>query len=337
MANYVRLYKQTAFKQSRESIMKKLFTFFLASLVFSNFSQAQTPAQNLMPDGSHDMYLGLGVMSRPVYEGAAHTKAHFIPVMQMQWSNGVFLAGMSAGWHLSNQPKHEFGPIISLEPNRTSSGISDSIQTPNSFPSDLGGDLSDTAALKMFGNKLAGLEKIPTRLLYGGFYNYQITSNLRQTNTLFLGAGNNQRGIRLKSDLRYQFKNLPAHHQFSLGMGVAIVNRAYAQSYFGVNKSQTTLDTVTFTSTIWDVQTNEMISVDTISRAYVLDGTNKGFYPRAGIKDIHADIFWNWSLSSSWLVTSKVSLSQIVGSSRMSPLVERKTNMTVSSAIAYRF
>lgn len=316
--------------------MKKLFTFFLASLVFSNISQAQTPAQNLMPDGSHDMYLGLGVMSRPVYEGAAHTKAHFVPVVQMQWSNGVFIAGMSAGWHLSNQAHHEFGPIISIEPNRTSSGLSSSIQSPNSFPVSSDADFA-YYKLASSNNILAGIEKLPTRLLYGGFYNYQITSNLRQTNTLYLGAGKKHSGMRLNSDLRYQFKNLPAHHQFSLGIGVAIVNRAYAQSYFGVNKIESTLGTLSFTSTIWDAQKNGIVNVDTISQAYGLDDSNKGFSPRAGIKDIHADIFWNWSLSSSWLVTSKVSLSQIVGSSRMSPLVERKTNMTVSSAIAYRF
>jgi outer membrane protein len=31
--------------------------------------QAQTPAANPMPDGSRDMYVGLGVQSAPRYEG----------------------------------------------------------------------------------------------------------------------------------------------------------------------------------------------------------------------------------------------------------------------------
>lgn len=324
--------------------MKKNYTFLIVALTLSSGANAQSPAQNLMPDGSHDMYLGLGVMSRPIYEGAEQSKRVVIPVMQMQWSNGIFLAGMSAGWHLSSQYKHEFGPLLSVEPSRTSSGVSNSILFPVSFPgsSGLGGNgsltgdrASEDVIPNKSGNKLADLEKIRTRFLYGGFYNYQITSHLRQTNTLLFGAGNNQRGIRLSSDLRYQFKDVLPHHHFTIGLGLTAVNRPYADTYFGVNKS-TLHSQVVFLDVLSSDQART--TTQSPSSQLPLSGVaHQSFNPRAGIKDVHADFFWNWSLSSSWLVTSKISVSQLVGSSSKSPIVERKTNVTVSSAIAYRF
>lgn len=336
--------------------MKKIYTFLIIALALTGGANAQSPAQNQMPDGSHDMYLGLGVMSRPLYEGAEKSKRVVTPVMQMQWSNGIFLAGMSAGWHLSNQYQHEFGPLISVEPSRTSSGVSNSIQFPTRFPessltgnngSSLGNDfeLGDANLSRNQLNKLENAEAIRTRLLFGGFYNYQITSNWRQSNTLLFGAGNNKQGIRLISDLRYQFKNGPAHHQFTVGMGVTTVNRAYANSYFGVKDNRVTVKDVITPIEINYVMTNPNGTVSSITEskpinlvlAFPNSSTNKDFIPRAGIKDVHADIFWNWSLSSSWLLTSKLSVSKLVGNSSRSPLVERKTNVTVSSAIAYRF
>ena len=325
--------------------MKKIYTFLIVALTLSSSANAQSPAQNLMPDGSHDMYLGLGLMSRPLYEGAEKSKRVVIPVMQMQWSNGVFLAGMSAGWHLSNQYKHEFGPLITVEPNRNPSGVSNSIQFPNSFPGSalvggngsVAGDLADqeNVGSNKSSNKLQDTDNIRTRLLYGTFYNYQIDNNVHQTNTLLFGAGNNRQGIRLSSDLRFQFKNVLPHHQFTVGLGLTAVNRSYAQTYFGVNKSALASQVIFIDYISADLArsaTEELSNFRKLS-----DVANQDFKPRAGIKDVHADIFWNWSLSSSWLVTSKLSVSQLVGSSSKSPLVERKTNVTVSSAIAYRF
>jgi outer membrane scaffolding protein for murein synthesis (MipA/OmpV family) len=194
-------------------------------------------------------------------------------------------------------------------------------------------------------NKLENAEAIRTRLLFGGFYNYQITSNLRQSNTLLFGSGNNKQGIRLISDLRYHFKNGPSHHQFTVGMGVTAVNRAYANSYFGIKDDRVKVQNLITPINITYVSTNPDGTVSSTTESTPINlglaipnsSTNKDFIPRAGIKDVHADIFWNWSLSSSWLVTSKLSVSHLVGSSSKSPLVERKTNVTVSSAIAYRF
>lgn len=284
--------------------MKKLFTLFFVSLTYSATSVAQTPAQNLMPDGSYDMYLGMGMVLRPSYEGATKYKKAALPVMQVQWSNGAFLSGMSAGWHLSEQPQQDFGPLIALEPSRSPSGLSNSIDPPRSLQSNAMGP--EYAASKT-NNKLIGLDNIQARLLYGGFYHFSLSQNLRQTNVILFGIGNDKNGVRLSSDLRYSVPELPTHHRLTLGVGFNAVNQAYAQSYFGVS----------------EVEANRSL--------------NRSFRPKAGIKDIHLEANWNWSLSSSWLLTSRMQLGHLVGSTSDSPLVERRTSVTVSSALAYRF
>jgi outer membrane protein len=49
--------------------MVKLFVLALAGAC--GVAHAQTPAANPMPDGSRDMYVGLGAQYAPRYEGAA--------------------------------------------------------------------------------------------------------------------------------------------------------------------------------------------------------------------------------------------------------------------------
>ena len=52
----------------------------LALVAVSSGASAQTPAMNPMPDGSRDMYVGLGLVSAPRYEGARDSERHALPV-----------------------------------------------------------------------------------------------------------------------------------------------------------------------------------------------------------------------------------------------------------------
>ena len=339
-----------------------------------------------MPDGSHDMYLGLGVLSRPVYEGAQKSRRAAMPVLQMEWSNGAFLAGMSAGWHLSERPNIEYGPLISLEPGRSSSGVLSSIDTPNTsmatflnfesanrsglntlstgdvasvtntsadtftitiaatvtaasassatttiqtvpaFSTNSGtgvaADAGDTntspnntikAVLKVQrmglnkNNRLLGMTNVPARGLFGGFYNLQLAKNISLSNSFLYGAGEDRNGARLTTDLRYSTKDISPHHTVSLGVGINTMSQAYAMTYFGVSAKD------------------------------ALFSGNRPYTPSAGIKDVHANVNWNWNLNASWLLCSKINFSHLVGSAGASPLVERRSNFAVSSAIAYRF
>lgn len=375
--------------------MKTIYSILVLGLAMfapNAYCQTQTPTRNLMPDGSHDMYLGIGVLSRPVYEGAQKSRRAAAPVLQIQWSNGAFLAGMSAGWHLSQRPSIEYGPLISFEPGRSSSGIANSIDTPNtamdtfiSFNeanrvggttlnagdiatvttvandtftftvkdsaglgtasavivtvNTVSGTVSDAIStsnntntsndntssnvtdtsltiksnvkIQRIGanknNRLLGMHNIPARGLFGGFYNVQLSQNLSLANSILYGAGERRDGARLTSDLRYSMKNFAPHHTIGIGVGVNVVNQAYAMTYFGVSAKD------------------------------ALFSGNRPYTPAAGIKDIHVNVHWNWNLSASWLLTSKLNVSNLVGSAGDSPLVERRSNFAVSTAIAYRF
>ncbi|MBY0572148.1 MAG: MipA/OmpV family protein [Undibacterium sp.] len=331
--------------------MKKLqllISLSLAMAAFSTTCQAQTPARNLMPDGSQDTFIGLGVLSRPIYEGAEKTKRFALPVLQIQWSNGIFVSGSSLGWHLSERFDKEFGPLVIVEPGRSTSGTNNNIGDlsylanneirinisgmPTSSSLDdlkligIGGttaasggnsnNASDNTAdakttLKVLTGKnskqLIGLENLPRRILVGGFYNLQLNERLRLNTNLVGGAGQRRTGIRLSTDLQYSVREIAPHHHINLGLGTSFVNKAYTETYFGVSNNA------------------------------VLRSPNQPYNATAGIKDIHANLYWNWNFSSSWLLASKVNLTRLVGSSVDSPLVDRRNSLSVSSVIAYRF
>src|SRR5206468_8453186 len=100
--------------------MNKLL--FLLLAVGCASSRAETPAANPMPDGSRDMYAGLGVQSAPRYDGTGSRKVSALPVLQVEWSSGILVSGMSAGMHLSSNPTLEYGPLLPVLPRRDESG-----------------------------------------------------------------------------------------------------------------------------------------------------------------------------------------------------------------------
>ena len=277
--------------------------FLILAAALCDSAMAQTPAANLMPDGSRDMYLGVGAVSHPRYEGSNDNRESALPVLQMQWSNGIFVAGTSAGMHLSELPGQEFGPLLTIEAGRTVAGTGNGVSCPRCDASPgITGNIS-----KVNTNKLEGMNDINPRVLIGGFYNVQLANQLRLTNHLLYGAGNQHQGLRWNADLRYSLGDFASHHNVTISVGTSIANQAYNQAYFGV------------------------------TRAESLRSLNRSYTPSAGVKDIHAELHWNWALSASWLLTSALNVSRLNGSAAASPLVEKATGVTVSSALAYRF
>ncbi len=279
--------------------------------VFST-AYAQVPAPNLMPDGSHDMYIGLGGISHPIYEGAHDTRLSVLPVLQMQWSTGMFLAGRRAGMYLSEGNGYEFGPVLSLEGGRTANKIgalgAAGSNSTSAFANSVGQLIPlPPAAPGVRVNRLLGMATIPTCLTVGGFYNFQLANSLRLTNTALFGAGNDYHGLRWTTDMQYSFNSFSPRHTVSLSAGATFANQSYLQTYFGVSQIES-------------------------QRSY-----NRAYSPSAGIKDVHTDVHWNWSWSSAWLLTSSLNLSRLSGSPANSPLVERRTNLSASTALAYRF
>jgi outer membrane scaffolding protein for murein synthesis (MipA/OmpV family) len=251
------------------------------------------------------MYVGLGVQSAPRYEGAGSRKVSALPVLQVQWSTGLFISGMSAGMHLSDSPTFEIGPLVAVHPGRDEAGsgrVADGIgggeQMGFSGPVDRSHKL---------GGGLNGMDDIGARLQAGGFANYYLTPQWRLTSSLLYGAGNERDGARLELGVQRLAAVPGARHRVSLSAGVAVVNRNYNQTYFGVS---------------------------------VAEASNSRFpyYEAAGgLQDAHLGARWNWTLSPAWMLTSSLQARRLLGSAAKSPLAERPASLTVSTAIAYRF
>jgi len=270
-------------------------------LAVAGSASAQTPTTNPMPDGSRDMYAGLGAVSRPRYEGADSRVVRALPVLQVQWSNGVFISGMSAGMHLSDRPTVEYGPLLSVHPDRDEAGAGNEVgATAWAFPAVMPAQRAGSA-------RLTGMHDIRTRVEAGAFLNYYLAPEWRLTGSLLAGSGNDRNGARMELGVQRLAFQLAPHHALSLTAGVTLVNSAYNRAYFGVSDSE------------------------------AASSGNPAYRPDGGVKDVRVGARWNWALSPSWLLTTQVQAIRLTDDARHSPLVERSTNVTVSTAFAYRF
>lgn len=281
--------------------MQKFLAFALAAACSA--ACAQTPAVNRMPDGSRDLYIGLGAASAPRYEGARARRVEALPVLQLELSNGIFISGMSAGMHLSGSPSREFGPLLALQPRRSQDGsgagvggVDATFGPPGVLPQ--GG---------VAGSRLAGMDTIGARLQAGGFFNLYLSPSLRLTNNLLYGSGNDKKGATWRIGLQRIAAEPAMHHAVSLTAGLTLANRAYDQAFFGV------------------------------SAAEAGRSGNRAYQAGGGVKDVYVAARWNFALAPEWMITSALQGQRLVGSAKDSPLVERAAGFTVSTALAYRF
>jgi len=270
---------------------------------------AQTPAANPMPDGSRDMYVGLGVASTPDYPGARERRMAALPLIQMAWSSGVFISGLSAGMHLSQQPSLEFGPLLALHPGRDQDGTRrraggvDETAVSSLAPNNADA-VFDSAAARA---ALKGMDQVGARLQAGGFVNVYLTPTVRVTNSVLYGAGNGRDGLVWNLGVQRVAAQVSAAHRVSVGAGLSLANRSYNATYFGVRLHE---------------------SVASGFAPYA---------PGAGVKDAYLGAGWNWALSPGWMLSSSARITRLMGDASDSPLVQRPTSITVTSGIAYRF
>jgi outer membrane protein len=276
----------------------------LGSMFACASSRAETPAVNPMPDGSRDMYLGLGVQSAPRYDGTGVRRVRALPVLQVEWSNGLFVSGMNAGWHLSNSPTLEYGPLLGLVPKRDGSGNGNGIGGIGNFAR---APVSGISALKITPQGLDGIDEVGARLQGGAFLNVYLDPQWRLTSSLLYGSGRERDGLRLELDVQRLAAAIGEAHRFSLAAGVTAANRKDNQSYFGVSSEESLRSRFT------------------------------EYMPGGGLQDGHLDARWNWNWSPSWMMTTDLRAKRLLGSAAHSPLVERSSNLTVSTAIGYRF
>jgi outer membrane scaffolding protein for murein synthesis (MipA/OmpV family) len=280
--------------------MKTFLALFLTSACGAVY--AQSPAANPMPDGSRDMYVGVGAASSPEYAGARERSTSAQPLIQMEWSSGIFVSGLSAGMHLSQRPALEFGPLLSIHRGRDRDGNGGGA---GGVTDPLPGFVKPSELRTV--NGLRGMHDIKTRLQAGGFLNYYVTPTVRVTSSLLYGAGNEHDGLVLNLAVQRIAAEITPHHRISVSAGLNAVNRGYNASFFGVSGDESR------------------------SSGYA------PYAPGAGIRDVYVGAGWNWALSPSWMVASGARISRLQGDARNSPLVQRPTNFSVSTGLAYRF
>jgi outer membrane protein len=273
----------------------------LALAVACGAACAQTPATNLMPDGSRDMYVGLGVVGAPDYQGAIKRRNKALPMIQVEWSNGIFVSGMTAGWHLSARPDVEFGPLLAIDPGRDQDGTK---PAAGGVKPGIG---LQTGRVAKPGQGLLGMQDIDARLQLGMFANYYVTPSLRLANSVLFGSGRERTGATWNLSLQHVPTKLSPHHEVALSAGLNVVNRSYNTSYFGISADEAKAS------------------------------GHPAYAPGSGLRDIYVGAGWNWSLSTKWMVASGARVSHLTGDAGNSPLVERPTNITVSSGLVYRF
>ncbi len=292
--------------------MKTLFALILAGTCSA--ATAQTPAANPMPDGSRDMYVGLGVLSAAEHQGARERAVSLLPLVQMEWSSGIFVSGMSVGMHLSRQPAVEFGPLLVLEAGRDQNGTAPgaggvfTTSPGNTLAPGHSTGATDGRAIPLPGdNRLIGMGKVPTRLTAGGFVNVYLTPELRLTNSVLYGSGRERQGVIWNVGLQHIAADIAPNHRLSVMAGMTFVNRSYNESYFGV------------------------------SDAEYFNSGNAPHYVKGGVRDTYLGARWNWLLTPAWMVTTSARLSRLQDDSRKSPLVQRPTDVSVSTGLVYRF
>lgn len=273
---------------------------------------AQTPANNPMPDGSRDLYVGLGAISQPAYEGGRQRRVRPLPLVQFEWSNGAFISGMSAGMHLSQEPALEYGPLLALHPKRSSDGLGGetggvTYTAVPGVPGLLRPNNSRGPVLDAGGDGLLGMDEVKARLQAGVFANYYITPTLRLTNSVLYGAGKWRDGLVWNVALQHTAAAITAHHRVTFSAGASVVNQRYNASYFGVSDNES------------------------FNSGYRMHA------PGGGVQDVYLGAGWNWALSPSWMLASSARVTRLQGDALRSPLVQRSTNVSIATGLAYRF
>lgn len=289
-------------------LMNKL----LASLTLSClplWATAQAPVFEPMPEDSRDAFIGLGLGLAPSYEGSALRRWRSEPLIQIAWSEGAFISGNQAGWHLGSPdskgwPRWDWGPLLSLQPGRDEDGRRWFVGSPEALGSMEGGP---ALSAREAGSRLQGMERIATQLHWGGFVNLRLSPQWRLRQTLLSGSGTQGAGSHWRLELQHILPLNLAHHSLALTMGLEWGSARFNQRNYGVNE------------------------VETLRSGHEL------YQPSSGWTTLSAQLRWNWALDPRWLLSSSVQMSRLHGPAAASPLVEQPGAASLSTALVYRF
>ena len=160
----------------------------------------------MMPDGSRDMYVGAALTGRSASDDGAPRAAVLRPLLQVQWSNGVFVSASGvAGMHLAATPGVEYGPLLAASNAR---------------------DPGDSWRLR-------GTRRIKGSPDVGGFYGYYLGGQTRVSSNLLYDTS--ARGWRGQLAVQTTVPSPAPHHTVTLSAGVALAGGSVMTERYAVS------------------------------------------------------------------------------------------------------
>lgn len=188
--------------------MNKLSPFILL-LAACGPALADNTAGLPMPDGSRDMYVGMALATRTGAEQGEHGAVVLRPLLQVQWSNGIFLSGVGvAGMHLSATAGVEYGPLLAASNGRD--------------PGD--------------GRRLRGTHAVKGSPDVGGFYHYDLGGDTRVLSSVLYDTS--AHGLRGQVGVQKTWDALAPHHTLSLSAGVALAGDPVVRELYEVSAAK---------------------------------------------------------------------------------------------------
>lgn len=152
------------------------------------------------------MYVGAALTGSSVADDGASRGAVLRPLLQVQWSNGLFVSAIGvAGMHLSATPGVEYGPLLAASNARA--------------PAD--------------SRRLRGTRRIKGSPDVGGFYGYYLGDQARVTTNLMYDSS--AHGWRGQLGLQKTLPSLAAHHTVTLSAGVSLASGAVMDELYAVS------------------------------------------------------------------------------------------------------
>lgn len=240
------------------------------------FGFYRSPVQQGVTQGGS---AGFALVSGREYLGSDESRTMLVPTFDYQWANGVFLgAGNGLGINLSRHPEHNYGLRLTA---------------------DFGRDDNRSAAL-------TGMGDIRARPEIGGFANFRLADGWVLASSVRYGAGDDRKGLVVDLGLNMSHPLSPSL-RLNVGVATAWANRAWTQSYFGVNTQQ---------------------------------AANSGyasFNPSAGLRDVRFGVALNYAIAPNWSLIGGLSFNRLLGDVKDSPIVRERSSVTGVVSTSYRF
>ena len=140
----------------------------------------------------------------------------------------------------------------------------------------------------------------------GAFWSFMFTREIHLGSRLLHGGGTNAGGLQLRlgADVSYR---LGSHDALTLSPGLTLANGDFMRSTYGVSARQAQLDGL------------------------------PAYDAKAGVRSIGLDIDWGSELSTKFTLDTGLSLSRLVGHAAHSPLIARRNDATLFTALSYHF